>query len=236
MKLTQDQIQELYSFTRKHYVEHYDLQTELVDHLANGIEAQWKEHPERSYKDARLREFRKFGVHGFEKVVNKRKRAMQWRYWKIIFRFYREYFRLPKVILILILTLLLTISFNLVPLANRYDFIILFFFAIVSVLFFLHFKNRKNNELDMVQYGKKWMLKDLIYTYGNITSIVNLVPVTLNLEYFRNRIPIDSAYVLMTFAFLTVCVGLLSYVTIFIIPRKAEELLTETYPEYKMVS
>ena len=37
MILTQDQIQQLNKFTRAHYVEHYDLQTELVGHLANGI-------------------------------------------------------------------------------------------------------------------------------------------------------------------------------------------------------
>lgn len=29
--MTEAQIQELYVFTRKHYVEYYDLQTELVD-------------------------------------------------------------------------------------------------------------------------------------------------------------------------------------------------------------
>ena len=38
MKLTEEQIQQLYKFTRQHYVEHYDVQTELVDHLANDIE------------------------------------------------------------------------------------------------------------------------------------------------------------------------------------------------------
>ena len=46
MKLTDTQIQDLYTFTRKHYVEYYDVQTELVDHLANDIEATWKENPE----------------------------------------------------------------------------------------------------------------------------------------------------------------------------------------------
>jgi len=40
-KLTTEQINKLYTFTKKHYVDYYDLQTELVDHLSNGIEAQW---------------------------------------------------------------------------------------------------------------------------------------------------------------------------------------------------
>jgi hypothetical protein len=36
MKLTEQQI--TIPFTRQHYVEWYDLQSELVDHLANSIE------------------------------------------------------------------------------------------------------------------------------------------------------------------------------------------------------
>ena len=34
-KLTSEQIDQLYLFTRQHFVEYYDLQTELVDHLAH---------------------------------------------------------------------------------------------------------------------------------------------------------------------------------------------------------
>ncbi len=43
MKLTEAQIEELYAFTRKKYVEHYDVQTELVDHLATSIEEKMSE-------------------------------------------------------------------------------------------------------------------------------------------------------------------------------------------------
>lgn len=38
MKLSAQQIDQLYAFTRQHFVEWYDLQSELVDHLANAIE------------------------------------------------------------------------------------------------------------------------------------------------------------------------------------------------------
>ena len=42
MKLTEIQITNLYQFTRQHFVYHYDVQTELVDHLANDIEGIWE--------------------------------------------------------------------------------------------------------------------------------------------------------------------------------------------------
>ncbi|MGB5556372.1 MAG: hypothetical protein WBM83_17085 [Flavobacteriaceae bacterium] len=234
MKLTKDQIADLYAFTRKHYVEHYDLQTELVDHLANGIEAQWQEHAERTFEDARLREFRKFGVGGFEKVVRKRRNAMSRKYWQTILRFYKEYFRLPKIIMALGLTVLVALLYKSFPLEFRYHIIIGVFFIIVASLLFIQFKNRANNELEMVKYGKKWMLKDQIFTYGNIAGLINLIPLTLNFQYFRNNIPMDNMLVLLGFAFLTVAICLLSYITFVIIPKKSEELLAEIYPEYKM--
>ena len=62
MKLTPQQIEQLYQFTRQHFVEWYDLQTELVDHLANSIETQWQENPKISFEDALKVEFKKFGV------------------------------------------------------------------------------------------------------------------------------------------------------------------------------
>ena len=53
MKIAASQIEDLYAFTRAHFVEWYDLQTELVDHLANDIEAIWQEQPTLSYTEAR---------------------------------------------------------------------------------------------------------------------------------------------------------------------------------------
>ena len=38
MELTTKNIEQLYKFTKDHFVDWYDLQTELVDHLANDIE------------------------------------------------------------------------------------------------------------------------------------------------------------------------------------------------------
>ena len=65
MKLSTEQIEQLFNFTKKHYVEHYDVQVELVDHLANAIEDQWKENPNILFEDALQTEFNKFGIFGF---------------------------------------------------------------------------------------------------------------------------------------------------------------------------
>ena len=81
-KLSSEQIQQLYKFTRQHYVEYYDVQTELVDHLANDIEQIWKEQPNLSFEQARDISFKKFGVFGFMDVVEARTNALNKKYWK----------------------------------------------------------------------------------------------------------------------------------------------------------
>jgi hypothetical protein len=99
MKLTPEQIERLYQFTRQHYVEYYDLQTELVDHLANAIEAQWQENPKLTFEEILQKEFKKFGVFGFMDVVEKRQAALNRKYNGIIWNHFKAFFTIPKIIL-----------------------------------------------------------------------------------------------------------------------------------------
>jgi len=98
MKLTASQIDHLYTFTRKHFVYFYDVQTELVDHLANDIESIWEEHPKLSFQDAQDKSFKKFGIFGFMDVIEAKQKQMNKRYWKIILRFAKEWFSIPKIV------------------------------------------------------------------------------------------------------------------------------------------
>ena len=90
MKLTDNNISELYKFTRKHFVEHYDVQTELVDHLANDIEAIWEENPNLSFEKARDKSFKKFGVFGFMNVVEEKHKQVGKRYRKVLWTLFKE--------------------------------------------------------------------------------------------------------------------------------------------------
>ena len=99
MKLTSEQIERLYQFTRQHYVEWYDLQTELVDHLANAIEQQGKENPNLDFEEALQKEFKKFGVFGFMDVVEKRQAALNKKYNKLVWKHFKNFFSIPKIII-----------------------------------------------------------------------------------------------------------------------------------------
>jgi hypothetical protein len=101
MKISQDEIEDLYAFTRLHFVEHYDLQTELVDHMANDIESVWIKQPKLPYTEARDKAFKKFGIFGFMDVVSKRQKAMGKRYHKYLWEELKEWFTVPKLVITL---------------------------------------------------------------------------------------------------------------------------------------
>ncbi len=235
MKLTQDQITQLYAFTRQHFVEHYDLQTELVDHLANGIEELQKLNPKLTFDTALQMEFKKFGVFGFADVIKEKTNAMEKRYWKIILRFYKEYFRLPRILRTATSILLLAFLLGLVPIEHKYNIIIGLFFIIVWYVLLRFFIKRKDHELEMIKNGKKWMLKDQIYSFGHVANIINLFPIILNFSFFRDRIPMNSTGVDFVFATTIISLIVLTYTVIHVLPKKAEALLSEAYPEYEMV-
>lgn len=73
-KLTDDEIERLFSFCAKHYVPEYDLQIELVDHLASGIEEQWLKNPELPFPIALNNTFDKFGIYGFGKIKSQKEK------------------------------------------------------------------------------------------------------------------------------------------------------------------
>jgi len=72
MKLSKEQIEELFTFTHKKGVRWYDLQCELVDHLALQIEAEISKDPHLSFEEAVKIIYKRFGIFGFSKIVQEK--------------------------------------------------------------------------------------------------------------------------------------------------------------------
>lgn len=233
MTLSAVQIEKLYAFTRQHYVEYYDLQTELVDHLANAIEAQWEANPKLTFEEALQMEFKKFGVFGFMDVVDKRRGALNTKYNKLVLQHLKTFFSIPKIIGTF--TAIGIVFWILAALQRDVDqgnnVLQASFFALILsfiiCLFLLRQQNKKRNQ----KTEKKWLLRDIIFGYSGMAGIFN-VPVQfalhLNGSHFSNGL-------LLFFSFLFVVLGITIYITMFLIPAKADEYLRETYPEYEMV-
>jgi hypothetical protein len=233
MKLTQSQIENLYKFTRKHYVYHYDVQSELVDHLANDIEEIWQEYPTISFKDARDKSFKKFGIFGFMDVIEAKQKQMNKRYRKILWRFFSDWFTLPKVMTTLAVFLSL---FMVLKIQYSEYFLLVVLFIIVSYDLIKQSKERKLQKKKETKKEKIFLLEAMIgntrqgftgVAFINIFDTVNLV-----------KVPFSSLenHWLLLISFSATLLLILFYVTAYLIPQKAEELLIETYPEYKLVN
>lgn len=231
MELTEKEIEELYKFTRKHYVIHYDLQTELVDHLANDIETIWLEKPNLSFREARDISFKKFGVFGFSDVVSQKEKQMTKKYWRILWRFVKEWFDIPKIIgtaaIFSLFFFLLQIRAGSIILVTA--FII---FCLSSIVFEIIIKYKVRSRKKKEQ--KIFLLEEMIHqTKGGLIFVY-----LINIWNALNFLDIDffslSVYWIGLISFLLTLLSISFYVIHFTIPEKAEELLEEAYPEYKL--
>lgn len=72
MKLTSEQIEQLFEFIRKKNVDYYDVQVELVDHLASSIEEKLSQNSHLSFESALREVYQGFGVFGFSELVEEK--------------------------------------------------------------------------------------------------------------------------------------------------------------------
>ena len=233
MKLSEHQIEKLYKFTRKHYVEYYDVQTELVDHLANDIEQILEENPNLSFDDARDTSFKKFGIFGFMDVVEQKQSQMTKKYFKLILKFIKEWFQLPKIVLTMILFLWF---YQLQKLPFAYHIYASIFGLVMVLELITIFRNTKTLKKKQKKTGKKWMFENIIAINGVGNS-------ALLLFYMYDFLFPDNTkdFLLMgdfrkaLSAFVITLLILFGYVSLVIVPKKAQELLQETYPDYKFL-
>jgi len=229
MKLTNQHIQDLYAFTRQHYVEYYDVQTELVDHLANEIETIWQEQPTLTFKVARDLSFKRFGIFGFMDVVEKRQKAMSKKYLKIMWSFVKEWFQLPKISITLGSVFILQQVFML-PFGATIVYAL--FGVLLIFLIYNFYKLRKESKQRFKLTTKKWMLEELIFKTTIVNSFVFLSSTFNTTNTIKHTNQFGTA---LFFAIFFVVAFLVAYITLVVIPKQADALLAETYPAYNMI-
>ena len=152
MKLTTEQINQLYLFTRQHYVEYYDLQTELVDHLANAIETECQQNSKLTFDEVLNKEFRKFGVFGFMDVVESRQAVLRKKYNRLVFQHFKSFFKLPKILLTIGMTFLL---FYILKTSMYDDYIFIVICMSYFVFIFQEFYKNKKIKKTQKEVNKK---------------------------------------------------------------------------------
>ncbi|WP_055436244.1 hypothetical protein [Lacinutrix algicola] len=229
MKLNEVQIQDLYRFTRSHFVVYYDLQTELVDHLANDIEAMWEEQPQLSFEDAKTKAFKKFGIFGFMEPIEQKQKAMNKRYMRYLWTELKKWFALPQIVI----TITMFLAFYLAFTTSYAKYFVFGFYILIAiwsgykgVCLKRQFKKRKEAS------DKKWMLEEMIFRQASGSSFFLLLQLH-NVFNISDGFS-DNNYIVLAFASIFTFLILISYISLELLPGKAEELINETYPEFSL--
>jgi hypothetical protein len=231
MKLSKEQIDQLFTFTRQHYVEWYDLQSELVDHLANAIETEWEENPKLSFDEVLNKEFKKFGIFGFMDVVEKRQAVLGKKYNGLVWYHFKDFFGVPKIVLTIAMTLVL---FSILKISQYSEWIVMGLYLILIVFTFYEiFKNNKIKKEKKKTKRKRWLFEEIINQYGGFAGAI-IFPLNLfSRMFYHSEKYIGNDYWTLGLSFFFVLLVLMIYIIFKIIPSKAEEYLLATYPEYK---
>ncbi len=113
MTLSKEQIQQLFIFTEKKFVRWYDLQVELVDHLAEKIEAQMVQDPKLSFDRALGNVYAGFGIFGFAQIVREKEEALRKANNKMLWKEIGRQFTWPNLVRsLVIISLIFTIAFQ----------------------------------------------------------------------------------------------------------------------------
>jgi len=219
--LTKEQIDYLFEFCQTKGVAYYDVQVELVDHLANAIEKELAEHSDWPFQKALDVVFVSFGHVNFKPLVRERLKAFQaysWRLWGALFK---EQLRWPAMWAVFGLFL-----FAYRMLSMRYQdlsFNICIGSAIV-ILFVIFADNYRLKRLE------KRKGKSLLVT--NLTGLPSLVAyLNIAVIYVNLRIPghVTGLNILLAgtvnFAYFFVCVAY--YRTV----KQLEKQVKRDYPE-----
>lgn len=231
MKLTTEHINQLYKFTRAHFVEWYDLQTELVDHLANDIEHIWEKEPNLSFDQAKNKAFKKFGIFGFQDVITDKSKAVNKRYWKAFWNIFKDYFKLPKILQLFLVTLIIFIIADLTEYKTTVFIITFWTIFIIPIIFFFKYKLKLKKRFKKT--GKKWMVEEIIKRSGLIFVVGIQIPLHL-LKYINIQSSSLNIIELLIASFSLSVFATFTYVLTKIIPPKMEEEMSKQFPEYKL--
>lgn len=97
-KIGPEELAYLHAYCKKKDIIYIDLRIELVDHLAELIQARWAEHPSEDFRTAFHNVYKSFGIFGFMEIAEQHQTSMQKRYWRGIWAFFRSWLTPPKVL------------------------------------------------------------------------------------------------------------------------------------------
>lgn len=163
--ITEAQYESLYAFCRRHYVQYYDVQIELVDHLSEAIEEKMKANPKLSFEQALDSVYAGFGIKGFADIVATRMQMVGEKCRKQKWQLFFSYFTVPKIAM----TVCIYAALLLVGKFLTQDYYRGILLSVLGVAIFIF------EIIHTIQASKlfKSQKKEMIYTSGRLSGILS---------------------------------------------------------------
>lgn len=229
--ITQEENNKLFHFCHQHYVYHYDVQIELVDHLASSIESQWEENSELSFEKALYNTFRKFGITGFSKMKTAKEKALRKKYNRLLWKYMLEFYKLPKIILTLGIT---GILFSLFQIVENDMWIILPYVTVLSVLLVSYYFLILLKKLKIkTKAGKSFLLLKQLEKTQFTAILATQLPIHLiNISNILKTSWANNNYILLMTSLLITTLTVALYGELIFIPKKIKEHFMDQSAEY----
>ncbi len=258
-KLTPEQIDSLFELCEFHNVHYYDVQLELVDHLASAIEQKWETDPELSFEEAVFLVCEQFGVDAFfhssyesllppisgkqnnrksefEAIVEAKEKELRRKYDRLQWKYIGEFFKLPKIFLTIAITFVLFFVFKF----SNNNIVVCYCiqgFYILSFAIYLIFIYPKKFSLNIIP-GKLFLLyshfksiKNAVIGFG--FSTFNILPLFFKLSHRQLAFPFSNFFNLGLFAsFLMTLLGITTIAICVYTPQRIKEDFTREFPQF----
>jgi hypothetical protein len=163
--LSQEHINALFAFCEKKRVEYYDVQVELVDHLANAIEDKMEKEPQTSFEQALGEVYKQFGIFGFSKIVAEYANNVYNHQRKTFYRLVKEQFQWPKAVILITSIAIFYMVFTNLGYAGIFGGLILIMVLAIILLIYtrkdfrdLRKTSKKKVMLMVMFYNSGWIL------------------------------------------------------------------------------
>lgn len=231
--ISSEETNQLFKFCHDHFVYHYDLQVELVDHLASSIEEQWDNDPNISFEEALNKTFRKFGITGFSKIKEQKQKELARKYNRLIWKYVLEFFSWPKIVMTAAFTLALSTVFKLVE-NDLWVLFPVFGSLTVFMLYYYFLIYPKKFKATMVD-GKKFLLLEQLKRGQQISFVaMQLAIQTPNLSRIFHLDKLQNDVGVFFVSLFIVLLTIMIFGEMFYVPTKIKEHFREQFPEFAM--
>lgn len=210
MQLNHEQVQQLFSFTEKKFVRYYDLQVELVDHLAERIEEKMNEDASVNFDMALQSVYKDFGIFGFAKIVQEKSEQLRKQNNRRLFKEVKDLFRWPETIFSVVVGLFIWTMVNYID-KMFLDILVVLFILISAVLvIIIRRKQRPHKKIMMLE---------------NMPEHLGLFPFIYQFVFLKELLPYNNfAFTLFIFS------AVIFQVACFKIGKKLRNEARENYP------